>query len=289
MTFEFSREIEPDSFWVQSGLHLLWNRLFPRLSLKVTLPSWSICECNLRRVLDGVKFEVVSVVFTPDATVLELEFTALDEQEGPIKIHPWNTTIDLRKCVNKNLRVSQIEKVASIELDPGESRRVYTAYRAFKLSSRLRWIEVFVSISRGQGQFLEDKLRIPYETLTDSLDEESITELDNVVPQFVNMGLLIVYVLSFFMAVLVSAPLRYFELAWYYSLLSFAVVTPVCAMLLRWQFIQALAEIGYRDRLSVRALYGGDFYSAFDPAARSKAKRRRVSNRVRDYLWDRGA
>jgi len=227
----------------------------------------------------------VSVVFARDVTVLELEFTALDETEETIRIHPWNTTIDLRKCVNKNLRVSQVEKLSSVDLHPGESRRAHTAYRAVKLSPRLRWIDVFVSIRCKQGRFVEDNLRIPYETLVRSLRKKTITELDNIVPQLANAGLLFLYIFSFAVGSLINALLRYCGLAWYYRLLFLVAVAFSCAMLLRWQFIQVLADAGYKDELSVRSLYRSP-HSVFDPVTRGKKKRKWVSSRIRDYLQD---
>jgi hypothetical protein len=283
---ESKKTLGPDSFWAKSGLYLLWNKLFPRFSVRLETYSWSICDCSVDQVLDGVRVEIVSVVFTPDVTVLGLEFTLLDETTDMLKLHPWNTTVELRKCVNKNLRVSQVSKVNSIELHPGESKRAYTAHRSFKLSSRLRWIDVFISVRREQGQFIEKNFRISREILTRSLSKKTFTALENLASQLVNAGLLLLYILSFVVGSLVSTTLSLSGLTWYYETSFLIVVTLSCAVLLRWQFAKALANMGYEHPLSVRALIH-NAASVFDPITRGREKRKWVSTLVQEYLESR--
>jgi hypothetical protein len=279
------RTIEFDSFWAGSGLYLLWNRLFPALGARVVPPTWLTCGCRVSEILDDVRVVVRHIVFFREVTMLELEFTALDESKGKVKLHAWNTTVDLRKCVNKNIRVRQIEKMPSICLYPGEPKCVWTAYNPVKMNKRLRWLDIFVSINRGRGQFAEGKLRIPYNTLAMSMETETCSELDNVVPELAASGLLFLYCFSFLVALLVGAVLRHLGLAWYYQLLIQIAAMLSCAVWLRRQFTLTLAEIGYEDQLSIRTIYRRP-HSVFDPATRTKERRKNAIQRLSSHLKD---
>lgn len=277
------RVIQYNSLWARSGLYLLWNRLFPKLIVNVILPSWSVCNCNISKIIEGINVTIISVVFAHDATVLELEFTTTHGTAGIVRIHPWNTTIDLRKCVSKNLRVSQIQKVPSFELSPGKTERIHTSYREIKLSHRLRWLDIFISIRLENGNFVEDSIRIPYSVLIKSMVKKGTSKLDNIDMQFSNAGLLILYVLSFVIGIIVDFPLRYLGISWYYQLPFFFAVTLFCAIVLKKQYIVALENIGYHERLSIRSLYDY-FYLILDSTIRSRERRRTVNKNVHNHL-----
>jgi len=224
-------------------------------------------------------------VFSRDVTMIELEFTVLNESKGTVELHAWNTTVDLRKCVNKNIRMHQVDKMPPVCLHPGDPKCVWTAYNPVKMSKRLRWLDIFVSINRGRGQFTEGQLRIPYETLAMSSEREVGSELDNIVPELATLGLLFLYGFSFAIALLVRAVPGYFGIAWYYQVFIPIAVTLSCAALLRREFTHALAEVGYEDQLSVRATYRRP-HSVFDPATRTKERRRNAVQHLSNHLQD---